>query len=254
LGFPRQAPAEGPREQKRGFLRPAIRAIVEELPGSEWLLRTLLFLYCGAILAFEGSAVAPPPLVLLDTARPSAGRFPDGWELKVKSGQADVSTVQDGQAKVLRFKSVKSSFSLERDVDVDAFKTPYLGWRWKVTQVPKGGDFRHFLTDDQAAQVLVAFDDRRVLSYIWDTTAPQGTMENAVSPPLVHVYAIVCHSGLAEANRWIAESRNVAADYLKAFGKAAPHVKGLRLQINSQHTGSAAESYFADLAFRDKAE
>jgi hypothetical protein len=55
---------------------------------------------------------------------------------------------------------------------------------------------------------------------------------------------------MAEANRWIAESHNVAADYLRAFGKLAPHVNGLRLQINSQHTGSAAESYFADLVFR----
>jgi hypothetical protein len=52
---------------------------------------------------------------------------------------------------------------------------------------------------------------------------------------------------MAEANRWI-----VAADYLRAFGKPAPpHVKWLRLQINSQHTGSAAESYFADLVFRN---
>ena len=31
-------------------------------------------------------------------------------------------------------------------------------------------------------------------------------------------------------------------------------VKGLRVQINSQHTGSAAESYFADLVFRNKAQ
>jgi hypothetical protein len=123
-----------------------------------------------------------------------------------------------------------------------------------VTQVPKRGDFRHFWSDDQAAQVLVAFDDRHVLSYIWDTTAPQGTMENASSPPLVHVYAIVCRSGMAEANRWIAENHNVAADYLRAFGRPAPHVKGLRLQINSQHTGSTAESYFADLVFRNEAQ
>ncbi len=74
-------------------------------------------------------------------------------------------------------------------------------------------------------------------------------MENASSPPLVHVYAIVCLSGMAEANRWIAESHNVAADYLRAFGKPASHVKGLKLQTNPQHTGSAAESYFADLGF-----
>jgi hypothetical protein len=205
-------------------------------------------------LAFQGGAIAPLALVMLDPAKPMTGRFPDGWELKVKSGQPDVSTIRDGDAPVLHFKSVKSSFSLEKAVDVDAAKTPYLAWHWKVTQIPKGGDFRHFWSDDQAAQVLVAFDERHVLSYIWDTTAPQGTMENASSPVLVHIFGIVCRSGMAEANRWIAENHNVAADYLKAFGKPAPHVKGLRLQINSQHTGSSAESYIADLIFRNTAQ
>jgi hypothetical protein len=38
------------------------------------------------------------------------------------------------------------------------------------------------------------------------------------------------------------------------IGEPAPQVKGLRLQINSQQTGSAAESYFADLVFRNIAQ
>lgn len=190
--------------------------------------------------------------VVLDIARAPIGKLPDGWELKVNSGQPDVSTTKDGNDPVLHFKSVKSSFSLERPVNIDATQLPYLAWRWKVTQLPKGGDFRHYSSDDQAAQVLVAFDDRRIISYIWDTSAPQGTMQSASSLPLVHIFAIVCQSGTVDANRWLTESHNVAADYLKAFGKPAPHVKGLRLQINSQHTGSAAESYFADVAFHNK--
>jgi hypothetical protein len=216
-------------------------------------LRALLFFFCGAAFAFQGGIVTPLALVVLDPAKPSAGRFPDGWELKTNSGKADVSTTMDGDSTVLHFKSVKSSFSLEKGVDVDAVKMPYLTWHWKVTQLPKGGDFRHFWSDDQAAQVLVAFDERHVLTYIWDSTAPQGTMESASSPPLIHIYAIVCRSGTSQANQWVPESHNVAADYLKAFGKPAPHVKGLRLQINSQHTGSAAESYFGEVIFRNTA-
>lgn len=189
-------------------------------------------------------------LVVLGSAKPPAGKLPDGWELKVNSGKPDVSTIAEGDVPVLHFKSVKSSFALERGVDVNATQLPYLAWRWKVTQLPKGGDFRHYFSDDQAAQVLVAFDDHRVLSYIWDTTAPQGTMQSASSLPLVHIFAVVCRSGLAEADHWVEEVHNLAADYLKAFGKPAPRVKGLRLQINSQHTGTAAESYFADVVFR----
>ena len=113
-----------------------------------------------------------------------------------------------------------------------------------------GGDFRRASTDAQAAQVLVAFADRRVITYLWDSTAPKGAMQSSSDIPLVHIFAVVCQSGAAEANQWIAENHNVAADYQRAYGKTAPHVKGLRLQINSQHTGTVAESYFGEVAFR----
>jgi hypothetical protein len=43
-------------------------------------------------------------------------------------------------------------------------------------------------------------------------------------------------------NRWLTERRDFASDYEHAFGRPAPRVKGLRLQINSQHTGGRAES------------
>jgi hypothetical protein len=75
-------------------------------------------------------------------------------------------------------------------------------------------------------------------------------MQSASNIPFVHVFAVVCRSGEAEANQWIAESRNVVSDYERAYGKPAPRVRGLRLQINSQHTGTTAESYFGEVAFR----
>jgi len=120
-----------------------------------------------------------------------------------------------------------------------------------VTQLPRGGDFRHGSTDDQAAQVMVAFDDRHILTYLWDSTAPRGTMESASSVPFVHIFAVVCRSGGADINKWLGETRNVAADYQNAFGKPPSRIKGLRLQINSQHTGSSAESYFGEVEFRN---
>ena len=75
-------------------------------------------------------------------------------------------------------------------------------------------------------------------------------MQSASSIPLVHIFAFVCRSGATEANRWLPESHNVGVDYKTAYGKPAPHVKGLRIQINSQHTGSVAESYFGEVVFR----
>jgi hypothetical protein len=234
---------------KRPIYRPSrLHAIVINTP-----VRKLVFIFCAALLAFQ-ARTSPLALIVLDTVKPAAGKLPDQWELKVNSGQPDVTTAQEGDQWILHLKSVKSSFSLERGVDIDPSQLPYLMWRWKVTQLPKGGDFRRSSTDDQAAQVLVAFDDRHILTYIWDTTEPQGTRQSASSIPFVHIFAIVCRSGAADTNQWLPESHNVAADYKTAFGKPAPHVKGLRLQINSQHTGSAAESYFGQVVFRSAAQ
>jgi hypothetical protein len=223
---------------------------------SLWLvLASTLVVAVGGLTAFQAHA-APMALIVLDTskvapARTAAPQIPSGWQLKVNTGLPDITVSDQDTETALHFRSMKSSYALERAVDIDPTQLPYLNWRWKVTQLPKGGDFRRSSADDQAAQVLVAFDDRHIITYIWDSTAPQGTMENASSIPFVHISAVVMRSGTADINQWLQETRNVALDYQKAFGKTATHIKGLRLQINSQHTGSSAESFFGQVIFRN---
>ena len=196
------------------------------------------------------TASAPMALVVLNATAAPPGRLPDGWQLKVNRGTPELATIGDGDSRVLRFSSHKSSFALERGVDVDLTQYPLLTWTWKVSELPAAGDFRHPSTDDQAAQVLVAFADRHILTYIWDSSAPKGSWQSASHIPLIHIFALVCHSGPEELNRWLPETHNVAQDYQKAFELAPARVKGIRLQINSQHTGSSAESYFGDISFR----
>lgn len=216
--------------------------------------RGFAVLPCLVLLLIFQARTSPLSVIALGVANPGASGVPSGWQIKVNHGKPEISGCQESDRLCVHLRSLRSSFSLERSMEIDPSKTPYLSWRWKVTRLPVGGDFRKAATDDQAAQVLVAFSDRRVLSYIWDTTAPKGTIQRASTIPLVHVLAVVCESGAGEANRWIEETRNVAADYESAFGRPAPAVKALRLQINSQHTGSLAESYFGEVAFRSTPE
>ncbi|MGE5645075.1 MAG: DUF3047 domain-containing protein [Acidobacteriota bacterium] len=195
---------------------------------------------------------APLALFVFDTKNAHPGRLPDGWRIKVVSGTPEATMVSDGRESVLHLKSRSSSYGLERAVDADTAQYPYLSWRWKVTDLPRGGDLRSSSTDDQAAQLLVAFNDRHILAYIWDTTAPKDLVHSASPIPFVHIYAFVCQSGPAQLSQWITETRNVAADYERVFGRRpTQRVKGIRLQINSQHTGTSAESFFGDIAFRN---
>lgn len=209
-----------------------------------------LLLFCTVLILVFQARTAQLAFIVLNTAGWSVTKLPADWQVKVNHGKPEISVCTDRNDSCLHLKSVKASFGLEHGVDVDLVQLPFLTWHWKAAQLPSGGDFRHPATDDQVAQVLVAFDDRRIVSYVWDTTAPKGAEQRTTFIPLVHVFSVVCESGPAGANRWIAESRNVAADYERAYGRPAPHVKGLRLQINSQHTGTVAESYFGEVAFR----
>jgi len=195
--------------------------------------------------------VLPLAFFVFDTRTARAGRLPDEWRIKVNLGAPEVRVIDETQGAVIQLKSRRSSFALERALDIDPERLPYLTWRWKVATLPRGGDFRQATTDDQAAQILVAFTDRRILSYLWDSTAPKDTMQSATSIPLLHIFAVVCRSGPAELNQWLSESRNLSDDYQKAYGRRPPCLKGIRLQINTQHTGSSAESYFGDVAFRN---
>jgi hypothetical protein len=215
-------------------------------------LRKLVLTLAG-ILAFGLAAnSAVVAFLVFDSSAAQPGRLPDGWRIKVTRGVPDIAVIREEQGNVLHLKSRGSSFGVERAVDVDPARYPYLTWRWRVAELPPRGDFRHARTDDQAAQILIAFEDRKILTYLWDSNAPKDHFESASSLPLVHIFALVCRSGPAELNRWLSEARHIGDDYRRAYGgRGAPHVRGVRLQINSQHTGGSAESYFGEVAFRN---
>lgn len=188
-------------------------------------------------------------VVIVDFGKETEG-VPKGWELSEKSGKADLALVQDQIGQVLRLLSNSASFSIQRKVEIDLKRTPILAWQWKVTGLPKGGDFRQGSTDDQAAQLIVAFSSTKFITYIWDTTAPKGTMADAPSPPFRTVKAVVVQSGEREKGKWVSEARNVVEDYKKLFGADPEKIVGIRIQINSQHTKSRAESYWGPVVIK----
>src|SRR5262245_24872829 len=123
------------------------------LPRRPFLKKFLIPLFAGllAVCAYTN----PLAVIVLNPSGWNVGRMPSDWQVKVHHGKPDISTCDAPDGSCIHLKSVKASFALERGVDVDTTKHPYLTWRWKVSQLPPSGDFRHAATDDQAAQVLV---------------------------------------------------------------------------------------------------
>jgi hypothetical protein len=176
--------------------------------------------------------------------------IPLGWQLKEKSGKADFAVIRDGNIHAVHLRSADNSFAFQKPVKVNTHQYPMLSWKWKVTKLPAGGDFRKPHMDDQAAQLFLAFSNAKIILYVWDTNAPQGLTENVLAPPFVTIKVIVLRSGDMETGRWITETRNAYEDYKRLFDREPPPVVGMRIQINSQHTDTSAESYFADVVFK----
>lgn len=210
----------------------------------------LLNLLALVLISSLSTAWAASLLVIADfSSDVDKNGVPSGWQLKERAGKADLAIIKEGDIHALRMRSSNNSFAIQKRVNVSTRLYPTLSWKWKVLELPKGGDFRKSITDDQAAQLFLAFSNRKIIVYIWDTTAPQGLIGDAWSPPFTSVKAIVVRSGPTETGKWLHETRNAYEDFQKLFGHEPPPITGIRLQINSQHTESTGESFFADVVF-----
>lgn len=206
-----------------------------------------LALILSASVLFAGASSIPIDF----GGKPDKNGVPEGWNLKVKKGDADFRVFVEEGEHMVYFKSVKASFSFQRDIALTVQEYPYLTFKWKAIRLPDGGDVRKGKTNDQALQTLVAFEGGKVLSYVWDASAPENTAtdESVGFPINISIKVLTLKSGSAEAGKWVTLTRNVLSDYRRLFGSEPPPVKGVRVQINSQHTGTTAESSFGRMVF-----
>lgn len=207
-------------------------------------------------------------LFLPSLARPDADRLmietfgqgadqkgvPIGWELKENEGVPRISVVKDNNEHVVRLVSDRTSFGITKDIEVDLEQYPFINFRWKAIELPKGGDFRDRKTDDQAGQLYVVFGTfkltAKIVGYLWENGAPKFT--TGASPAWGRTRLIVLQSGPENIGKWIWEKRNVYHDYKDLFGKQPPKANLISLFINSQHTESRAECYYGEIYFSKK--
>ena len=208
-----------------------------------------LAILIGALGA--GSLYAGEEIIILGQGKTQALAE---WDKPVHFGTGIWKVVDDGEHQAIQLRTESSSFALEKSITVDLRQTPYLEWEWKVTVPPAGGNFASPDTDDQAAQLLVVFpktffERRKIISYIWDPTAPKGTIGAAAGPIYLNVKALVVESGAGEIGSWLIEKRNVVEDYRALFGEIPERAVAIRMQINSQHTNSVAEVFWRTIRF-----
>lgn len=231
----------------------------------------------GATVLSALSALAPvrAQAVLEPLAGADAGS-PAPWHVVGLPGQTKPFTqftvVEHDGRRALRIEADSSYGNLVHPL-TPTLAAGHLAWQWRVDLPLAGTDLRQRSGDDTEVKVCVLFDepmdklsftDRQLirlararsadavptatLCYVWDPHLPAGTtLDNAYTRRLRY---IVVESGSAKLGRWVAERRDLRADFLRAFGaecEVVPPVIGVAVGADADNTRGHSVAYVSQL-------
>jgi hypothetical protein len=219
-----------------------------------------------------------PGVALSAFSSAGAGEPPAPWRVVgVPGGKIPLTRYalieMDGR-KVLRVEADKSYGNLVHDLSaVVPGGGLQLRWRWRLDEALRGGDLRRREGDDSPLKVCALFDmplaglgliERNLLRlaraasgeklpsatlcYVWDGTLAPGTLlPNAYT---ARVRFIVLDSGGQRLGRWVAHSRDLAADFRRAFGDetdAMPPLQAVLVGADADNTAGRSLGHVGDV-------
>lgn len=181
--------------------------------------------------------------------------LPPGWTVRGVRGAREVSSSlvpEAGVGLALRVDAPNAASWL--GIELPCQLRPAAGtltWRWRVDAAPQRARLQTPALDDSPARVIVVFGRPsllarpRVLFYTWGRDEPlETTFTSRVSGRL----AIVTVRGARDPlGRWLTESRDLAADYARAFGGTAPPVHAVGLMVDTEQTGDRAVTWLGEV-------
>ncbi len=216
-------------------------------------------------------ALSAAALLLLAAAGPGGERVVEDWSRypvgttgipgdwkgqNWGSPAYDFRIVEDQGRRALHMRSRDEGSTIAKEIRglVDLRETPILEWTWKAAVLPRGGNSCRKATDDQAAQIYVAWPRfpeavrSRIIGYVWDSTQPAGTV--CRSEKTGTVTYVVVRSGPADLGRWVTEARNVREDFKRIYGEEPDNPAAVSIGIDTNDTRSEAEALVGRIAFR----
>jgi hypothetical protein len=227
-------------------------------------------LLAAAAPARAGDAAITP----FTTAAP--GTPPAPWKfatLPRKTPTAFTIAEVDG-VRALKVEANDSYGDLVHPLDVAPGAHPTIAWRWRVDKLVDGADLRTRAGDDSPAKLCVsfAFDPAQLsfgertklalahsatgqdvpaetLCYVWDNRLPVDTAMANVFTQRIRV--IVLQSGPERLGTWIAQKRDLGADYQRLFGDESggrmPAISGVEVSADADNTHGHALAWFGDI-------
>ncbi|MGC8508295.1 MAG: DUF3047 domain-containing protein [Thiomonas sp.] len=230
------------------------------------------------MVAQHASSGEEVPMAPFSTNAPG-GAQPEGWSAfrpAPKAPSTRYTLVEDEGVTVIEARADDSMSGLIHRTDVDLRRTPLLRWRWKIRHTIADANMDHKSGDDYAARLYVLFavphDElsfslraelaiaraiygtdipAAALNYVWDNSHAVGTMQpNAFTN---RAMMLVTDSGNTRAGQWVSHTRDVAADFRRAFPDLARHglpsVGAVAIATDADNTHGRATAWYGDITF-----
>lgn len=214
-------------------------------------------------------------MVVACTSGPTLRQDAEGWQDVPLPGKA--RTVyrwerQDGRRELVAHADASASLFRRRvSKPPEALREVEFGW-W-AQALPDGADLAESGKTDAAARVMFAFDGDTsrlsprtqlqfdlartltgevppyaTLAYVWDATAPVGTV--IIHPRNDRVRKIVVESGHGALRQWRRYRRSLVDDYRLAFGEPPGPLLAVAVMTDGDNTRSRLTTRYSDIEFR----
>lgn len=192
-------------------------------------------------------------LVLEDFEQSVLAGLPDGWVWKQKDNDKykPYEIRVENDYRYLAAQDHGESVILGKKIKWDLQKYPFISFRWRVHQLPAGGDQRFSNTADSAAAIYIIYYKvlgllPRTIKYVWSSTQPVGAafLREGIGRPWV----VVAESSEDNLGEWRTYVFNARSAYRETFGKEPPrYAIGLALLSDANATKSRAVADYDDI-------
>jgi hypothetical protein len=86
------------------------------------------------------------------------------------------------------------------------------------------------------------------LMYIWENRAPKNSI--IPNPHTSRIKMVVAESGREKLGVWQDQSRDIYADFKRAFGEEPGRITSIGLMTDTDNTGENVHAYYGDMVFK----
>ncbi len=174
----------------------------------------------------------------------------DSWKAVRFFGTTEYKVVREGTNAVLQAHASQTASGLAREQLIKFTPGLTLHWRWKIDKIPAGGSDTRIEAFDHSARLFVvfksAFGPPRTINYVWANSIRAG--QSFEHPRSGRARFIALESGEAKAGKWIAETRDLMADWKRLFkGEPPTSISGIGLMTDADGTKDSVTGWYDDL-------